>query len=164
LIGFDPTTNDFNLYLLSFQQACNATRCKPSDLLTPKIERDRTNALANYPLFLSENSAADAFDVAAGLIGDDALRAVGFVPMEADPPETVLRQMCIRCHNNATPSRLRRARFNAEALDALSADAIAESRRRISLPRTSPQVMPPLRAGELPAAAIQQLDALLAGR
>jgi hypothetical protein len=38
LVGLDPTTYEYNFYLLSFNQACNASRCTPDDLLGPRIE------------------------------------------------------------------------------------------------------------------------------
>jgi hypothetical protein len=122
------------------------------------------DALADFGGFLERNADVDAFDLAAGLMSEDALQSVGFVPAATDAPDVVLRQMCVRCHNAATPAGLRRARFNAEALDALSVETIDDVRRRISMPRTSPLLMPPLRAGELPADVVQRVDAWLRDR
>jgi hypothetical protein len=38
LVALDPTTYEYNFYLLSFEQACNASRCTPEDLLGPSVE------------------------------------------------------------------------------------------------------------------------------
>src|SRR5262245_10681968 len=43
MTALDPTTYDFNFYLLRFEQACNHTRCTPEDLLTEKIENGWTD-------------------------------------------------------------------------------------------------------------------------
>lgn len=42
LVALDTNTYDWNFYLLAFEQACNASRCTPEDLLTEKIERNWT--------------------------------------------------------------------------------------------------------------------------
>jgi hypothetical protein len=73
----------------------------------------------------------------------------------------MLRAMCVRCHAAATDQRLRRARFNAEALERISPVTATTIRQRLSLPKTSPEVMPPRRVGELPSWAIAQIDRYL---
>ena len=42
IAALDPTTYEYNFYLLRFEQACNRTRCTPEDLLTEKIENGWT--------------------------------------------------------------------------------------------------------------------------
>lgn len=42
LVALDTATFDWNFYLLSFTQACNATGCTPEELLTESVERDWT--------------------------------------------------------------------------------------------------------------------------
>lgn len=42
LVALDTRTYDWNFYLLSFSQACNAFGCTPEDLLTERVERDWT--------------------------------------------------------------------------------------------------------------------------
>ena len=72
--------------------------------------------------------------------------------------------MCVRCHAAATDPRLRRARFNAEAIDRIDPVTATAIRRRLSLPRSSPELMPPLRVGELPRWAIARIDRYLRDR
>jgi mono/diheme cytochrome c family protein len=70
--------------------------------------------------------------------------------------------MCVRCHAADTPKDLRRARFNAEALDSIDSDLAEAIRTRIHLPHDSPEVMPPQRAGRLTPEAIARIEAFLA--
>jgi hypothetical protein len=44
LVARDPVRNDLNFYLVSFEQACNASAngCSPADLLTPAVESSWT--------------------------------------------------------------------------------------------------------------------------
>jgi hypothetical protein len=111
--------------------------------------------------FLRRHSGADAFDVAASLLAADVASAVGFVPQPNDSASEILHAMCVRCHASNTDSRLRRARFNAEAIDKIDPVTATAIRRRLSLPKTSPEVMPPVRVGELPDWAIARIDRYL---
>jgi hypothetical protein len=43
LVALDTRTYDWNFYLLSFNQACNAAGCTPEELLTERVERDWTS-------------------------------------------------------------------------------------------------------------------------
>jgi hypothetical protein len=121
----------------------------------------RTEISADRARFLARRAGEDAFDVAMSLIAADVSTAVGFVPRESDSAETLLREMCVRCHASSTEKRLRRARFDAERLERIEPGVAEAIRGRLSLPRTSPELMPPLRAGELPAWAIARIDAYL---
>ncbi|MET0282947.1 MAG: hypothetical protein ABW352_00695 [Polyangiales bacterium] len=40
IVAFRRDLSQLNFYLLEFEQACNATGCKPGDLYTPRIESD----------------------------------------------------------------------------------------------------------------------------
>ena len=42
LVALDSATYDWNFYLLSFNQACNAVGCTPEQLLTERVEHDWT--------------------------------------------------------------------------------------------------------------------------
>jgi hypothetical protein len=128
------------------------------DVLDP---RKRQELLADRRALLSSRSDEEALDVAASWMSAEVAEAVGLVPRETDTAPQILRQMCVRCHAAETPNDLRRAGFNAEnlgSIDPLTAEAI---RSRIHLPRQSPKLMPPLRAGELPPSAIARIEEYL---
>jgi hypothetical protein len=112
---------------------------------------------------LRSRAADDAFDVATGLLKSEVARAVGFVPRPEDSAADMLRSLCVRCHAAGLDPSLRRSGFDAEA--AVFAPAIARAiRTRLSLPKSSPALMPPRRVGELPDWAIQRLDDFLRER
>ena len=125
----------------------------------------RATVAGDFDAFVAAPSlgpgAGDAFTKTAGLIGEDVARAIGFLPDERDSTATILQKMCIRCHGASTDARLARSRFNAAALDRLDAATARTILERISLPRTSPARMPPLRAGELPAWAVERVAEFL---
>jgi hypothetical protein len=121
----------------------------------------RAAAVTDFPAFLSRNAATDAFELASSLMSAEAQEASGFVPSESDDAATLLRRMCVRCHDSATEPRLRRARFNAEALDRMNPETAAAVWKRVTASRSSPELMPPLRAGELPGWALAKIEAFL---
>ena len=123
--------------------------------------KKRAEATTDFAAFLSRNAATDAFELASGLMSAEAQEGCGFVPAPSEDAPTILRRMCVRCHDSATEPRLRRARFNAEALDRLDPETAATLWRRVTASRSSPELMPPLRAGELPAWALTKIEAFL---
>ncbi|HEY3500051.1 MAG TPA: hypothetical protein VGK73_35420 [Polyangiaceae bacterium] len=124
------------------------------DLLDParrlELEEDRDG-------FLAEHETEAALDVAMTLLGPEVATAVGFIPRETDTAAEILRQLCVRCHASSTPSHLLRARFDAAQLESIEPNVACEVRRRIALPQTAPDRMPPLRSGELPAWAVERV-------
>ncbi|HEX2659516.1 MAG TPA: hypothetical protein VHU40_14630 [Polyangia bacterium] len=128
------------------------------DVLDPA---QRADALGGFTAYLGRRAEADPFQVGAELMSDTVEEAVGFVPSPSDDAPTILRQMCIRCHDRTAPSGSRRARFDAETVDALSTDGAATVWKRLTAPRSSPELMPPLRAGQLPAWALERLRTFL---
>ncbi|RYZ10020.1 MAG: hypothetical protein EOO73_00080 [Myxococcales bacterium] len=102
-------------------------------------------------------SSNSAFDVASSLISAEAAAAVGFVPREQDTAAEILRGMCVRCHSHEAEPGSNRARFNVEALDRIDPATFRAVSARLTLPKTSPKVMPPRRVGELPDWAISRV-------
>ncbi len=131
------------------------------DVLDPK---PRAEVLADRGAFLRRHAGAEAFDVAASLIGADVASAVGFLPRQGDSAPEILKSMCVRCHAANTDPRLRRSRFNAESIDPIDPPTFSAIRDRLSLPRNSPDLMPPLRVGELPTWAIARVERYLRDR
>jgi hypothetical protein len=124
----------------------------------------RAEVLADRAGVLRRQAAGEAFDVAASFIAADAATAVGFLPRPEDTAPEILRALCVRCHAANTDARLRRARFNGESIDRIGPVTANAIRQRLSLPRTSPELMPPLRVGELPRWAITRIERYLRDR
>jgi hypothetical protein len=128
------------------------------DLLAPS---KREALVSDRSAFLEARLRQEAPDVAASLLAKDVPSAVGFVPREQDPAPEILQSMCVRCHAANTKRVLHRARFNVEAVDHIEPDVAKEVVRRLRLPRSSAELMPPWRSGELPEWAIERVEAYL---
>jgi len=124
------------------------------DVTAPNL---RAEVLADRLGFLRRHADEDALDVAMTFIGRDVATDIGFFPRETDSAPEILRAMCIRCHAGDTDPGLRRARFNATSFEHIDPKAFREIVRRLLLPRDSPELMPPVRAGELPRSAIAKV-------
>jgi hypothetical protein len=124
----------------------------------------RAEIVSDRADFLQQRADRSAFEVGASLIAADAASAVGFVPREEDTAPDILRGLCVRCHAASTDPRLRRARFDVEKLDAVEPATFQAVTRRLRLPRSSPELMPPLRVGELPPWAIERVEKYLSER
>jgi hypothetical protein len=116
----------------------------------------RAALAAGRTAFLNDKRGS-AFDVAASLIAPEAASAIGFVPRPQDTAADILTGLCVRCHAHDTDPGLRRAGFDAQALDSVEPATFAAVRERLNLPKASPAVMPPHRVGELPDWAISRV-------
>ena len=121
----------------------------------------RAELSADRRRFLGDRATAAPFDVAMSLLDADATVAIGFIPRKDDTAPQILRALCVRCHAETTDSRLRRAKFNAERFEPVEPEVAQAVRKRIHLPRSAPELMPPLRVGELPRWAIARIDEYL---
>lgn len=117
-----------------------------------------TNAAADYAAYLSENSHRDPHDVAKALLSETSRRATGAMPALDADGKTILREMCIRCHDERAPLASSRARFRA---DAVTPAMVKTALERLRLPRDSAYLMPPPVAGELDERARHELEAYL---
>jgi hypothetical protein len=131
------------------------------DVLDPT---KREQVLADRSSFLAQFAGRTAFDAASSLLSEEVLSQVGIVPREQDPAPQILRQMCVRCHGHDTPPELRRAGFDATALDHFTPAAARAIKARLRMPRHSPSLMPPLRAGELPPWALERVTTFIEQR
>jgi hypothetical protein len=126
--------------------------------------KEGASARADYGAFLRANPSSDAFDILSPLVSDEIGTAVGFLPdAEGDAP-AILRQMCGRCHTGQEDPSMRRARFDARHPERLTRASMSEAMRRIQLAERDPEVMPPRRAGRLPAWAVERVGAYFEGR
>jgi hypothetical protein len=114
--------------------------------------------------FWARRPQDDPFDLLAGMLGADVPTAVGFAPRESDTAQEILQGMCSRCHAANTNPALLRSRFSAEATDSVDPSTFHEVKRRLSLPPTSPDAMPPRRAGALPGWAVERVLDYLGAR
>lgn len=124
----------------------------------------RAEVLADRGAYLRRHEDEAAFDVASGLLGADVATAVGFSPRSEETAPEMLTAMCIRCHASTTDQRLRRSGFNAESIDRVEPALFHKVMRRLRLPKTSPELMPPVRTGELPDWAITRIETYLRDR
>ena len=90
--------------------------------------------------------------------------AVGFLPDPNGDAPAILREMCGRCHTGQEDPGMRRARFDARNPPRLTRASMSEAMRRMQLAEQDPEVMPPRRAGHLPAWAIQRISDYFATR
>ena len=115
----------------------------------------RSELLASGADFWREREDVDPFDTLTSLLAPEVAAAVGFAPRESDTALEILQGMCGRCHAPDVNPRLERSRFNiAASVDPATFDEVS---RRLSLPPTSPEAMPPRRAGTLPQWAIDRV-------
>jgi hypothetical protein len=119
-------------------------------------------ARADYASYLRANGSTDAFDILSPLLSDEVGTAVGFLPDPDGDAPAILREMCGRCHTGEEDPSMRRARFDARHPERLTSASMAEAMRRIQLGERDPRVMPPRRAGHLPAWAIERIGAYFA--
>jgi hypothetical protein len=133
-----------------------------ADLLDPTL---RATVSADFANFVAQSAPdGDAFTRLAGLVSDDVARAIGYLPDHGAPAPELLATTCGRCHDGSADPGLARAGFDALALDRLDAAGARRVLDRVSLPRASPDRMPPLRSGDLPDWALTRISDFLRPR
>lgn len=125
---------------------------------------EREQAAKNYGAYLDAHKGSDEFELVSGWMSAEAQAAIGFQPSAGADATQVLREMCVRCHNDATDSMLTRSRFNAQSPERWDAAVAQKALERIALPADDPEHMPPRRFGELGAEGFDSLRAYLATR
>ena len=116
------------------------------------------SALQDYPAYLKANRDRSPFAILRDFIAEEAQMATGALVDGAPAAESVLRQACVRCHDDRAPAGSRRSGFNLDKITSVSA---AAALKRLDLPEDSPFVMPPRRAATLSADAKHKLVMLL---
>lgn len=124
------------------------------DVLDPEARR---KLIADWAGTLRAASERDPFELAASFLAADVQPATGFTPRAEDSGETILQAACLRCHRANTDPSLRRARFNAEA-GSIDPATFREVQRRLRLPVSSADRMPPERFTTLPTWALERLE------
>jgi cytochrome c553 len=89
------------------------------------------------------------------VLDDNGLADMGFRPQPGSTGQSILVQMCTRCHNDRLDPSLSRAHFDVTQLATMSAGQKMQAINRLQMPKDSPLVMPPVRAAELSADEIQ---------
>lgn len=115
-------------------------------------------AAHRYRAAMKDAALAAAFEPPVDLFREDARAMIGLVPRalpgdtasgDRERGRTILRDMCVRCHNGHLDPSLSRASFDAERLDELTAEQRARVLERVLLPASSKRRMPPQRFGDL---------------
>lgn len=96
------------------------------------------------------------------VLDDNGLSDMGLRPQPGSSGQSMLVQMCNRCHNDSLDPSLTRARFSVSSLATLSPGQKMQAISRLQMPKDSPLVMPPVRSGSMSdaeiAAAVQFLS------
>lgn len=142
-----------------------ATEGKAITVPYPRIdvtdEAKRLAATASYKDVVTGSAPRDSLLDLRDVFSEDAVQKLSFVPQAGVDGGRVLVQMCARCHDGRADPNIGRSRFNALALDSMSADERAIAAARIQEPEGSVKKMPPWRSGSLtPEALAATLAAL----
>lgn len=124
----------------------------------------REELLSDPANFWAARTDSDPFELLTELLSPAVPAAVGFAPRDGDSAQEILQGMCARCHAADVAPTLSRSRFVADAAGAVDPKTFHEVKTRLSLPSTSPDVMPPRRAGVLPPWAVERVLGYLASR
>jgi len=89
------------------------------------------------------------------VLDDTALADLGLRPRAGSTGQSILTQMCQRCHNAQLDQTVSRARFDVTNLAGLSPGQKMSAINRLMMPKDSPLVMPPVRSGELSPSELQ---------
>lgn len=111
--------------------------------------REQKDLSATYRDTLKGKKASESFPSLATLHTDEAKWRTGLVAKPGSDGESIVQQMCARCHNGSLDPSVSRARFDATRLSDMDDDTLARAIERMKLPSSSPLKMPPERFGAL---------------
>jgi hypothetical protein len=117
-------------------------------------EAKRTAATATYKNVVTGAAGRETFLDTRDVFSQDAAEKLSFVPQAGADAQSVLVQMCSRCHDGRADPSIGRSKFNVLALDTMSADEKTIATSRVLEADDSVKKMPPWRSGQLTPEAI----------
>jgi hypothetical protein len=118
-------------------------------------EAKRVAATAAYKNVVLGTAGRETMPDLRDVFSQDAREKLSLVPKPGADGQSVLLQMCARCHDGRADPNLSRSKFNVLALDQMSADEKQVAIHRLNEPVGSLKKMPPWRSGQLTPEALQ---------
>lgn len=115
----------------------------------------RTSRAASYRDVMNGAAARSTLTDNRDIFSADAREKLGVVPKPGASGREILLQMCSRCHDGRANPAVSRSRFNVHDLGTISNEQKLAIIQRLQEPASSIKLMPPWRAGELPAGALE---------
>lgn len=117
----------------------------------------RAAVVASHQAVLSGAAEPDTMLDPRDVLATETEVELGFRPRPEATASEILHHVCQRCHNDRLDQSLSRARFNAEHLEALTAEQKTAAIERLMRPEHAAGHMPPSRFATLPEDSLQTL-------